>query len=96
MKSATLFREICAVVQVISILWTLSNWQPRRCVSLVSCSPYSLINDLHSGVSTLPEFLSQVEARFVDKEPSIHAFIPEEDPFARLQIEADALLMRYP
>lgn len=57
---------------------------------------YSLINDLRSGVMTLPEFLSQVEARFAEKESSIHAFVPEEDPFARIHQDAETLLFTYP
>ena len=57
---------------------------------------YPLINDLRSGVSTLPDYLAQMEARFVNREPAIHAFISEVDPFARVQSDADALLIRYP
>ena len=56
----------------------------------------SLIDDLRSNVLTLPEFLSQAEARFVEKEPSVQAFVPEEDRFARLQEYANSLLIAYP
>src|SRR6266498_1768244 len=57
---------------------------------------YALINDLRSGVSTLPEFLAQVETRFLEREPSIQAFIPEQDRFSRLHDEAATLLLTYP
>lgn len=57
---------------------------------------YSLINDLRSGVSTLPDYLSQVEARFAEKEQAIQAFIREEDPFTRIFQDADTLLFSYP
>jgi Asp-tRNA(Asn)/Glu-tRNA(Gln) amidotransferase A subunit family amidase len=55
-----------------------------------------LIESLHSGNLTFPEYLAQVEARFIEHEKSILAFIPEEDRFPRLQKEAEALLSRYP
>lgn len=57
---------------------------------------YSLIEDLRSGVSTLPEFINQVEARFDEREPSIHALIPEENRFARLHQDSEYLLLSYP
>lgn len=55
-----------------------------------------LVEDLRSGALTLPEFLAQVEARFTQHEPSILAFIPEEERFTRLYDEADALVLAYP
>jgi Asp-tRNA(Asn)/Glu-tRNA(Gln) amidotransferase A subunit family amidase len=55
-----------------------------------------LIEDLRSGALTLPEFLWQVEARFLEHEPFILAFIPEEDRFTRLSEEADVLVLSYP
>ena len=55
-----------------------------------------LIESLHSGDLTFPEYLAQVEARFIEREKSILAFIPEENRFPRLQKEADALVSRYP
>lgn len=58
--------------------------------------PYQVIEALRSNQLTLPEYLAQVEARFMAREPSVLAFIPEKDPFARLKQEADALLSRYP
>src|SRR5688572_12235965 len=57
---------------------------------------YQLIESLRSGKLTLPEYLAQVEAHFGEHEPSILAFIPEENRFARLQREADPLVLRYP
>ena len=57
---------------------------------------YSLIEDLRAGDLLLPDFLAEVEARFASQETSIHAFLPEEDRFARLQRDADALLSDYP
>jgi Asp-tRNA(Asn)/Glu-tRNA(Gln) amidotransferase A subunit family amidase len=57
--------------------------------------PYQIIESLRSNQMTIPEYLSQVEARFIAREPSVHAFIPEQDRFARLHREADALLSRY-
>lgn len=57
---------------------------------------YSLIEDLRSGVSTLPEFLAQVEARYGERESSVHAFIAQANRFTRLQEDANALLFSYP
>ena len=57
---------------------------------------HSLIEDLRSGALTLPEYLAQVEARFVEKEPSVQALVPEADLFERLHKEANHLLLRYP
>jgi Asp-tRNA(Asn)/Glu-tRNA(Gln) amidotransferase A subunit family amidase len=56
----------------------------------------SLLEDLRSGELTLPEYLSQVEARFIEREPSILSFLPEEDRFTRLQKDADTLVSEYP
>ncbi|RPJ21325.1 MAG: amidase [Chloroflexi bacterium] len=55
-----------------------------------------LVNDLRSGVLTLPEFLTQVEARFDEKEPSIQALVPEQDRFRRLHEDVETLHFRYP
>jgi Asp-tRNA(Asn)/Glu-tRNA(Gln) amidotransferase A subunit family amidase len=57
---------------------------------------YSLIESLRSGATTLPEFLSQVETRYAERESSVHAFIAEDNRFTRLQHDADALLFSYP
>jgi len=56
----------------------------------------SLTDSLQLGLLKLPEFLSQVEARFTELEPSVLAFIPEEDRFKRLFDEAEALVISYP
>lgn len=58
--------------------------------------PYRIIETLCSNQMTFPEYLSQVEARFIAREPSILALIPEKDRFTRLYQEAEALLARYP
>lgn len=57
---------------------------------------YQLIDALRSNELTLPEYLAQVEAQFNEREPLIHAFLPEENRFARLQREADAIILKYP
>ncbi len=57
---------------------------------------YQLIENLRSGELTLAEYLSQVEARFIEREPSILAFLPEEDRFTRLHRDADTLVSQYP
>src|SRR6185503_18280955 len=55
-----------------------------------------LIEDLRSGQLLLPDFLAQIEARFVQHEPTILAFIPEEDGFTRLYDDAETLVLSYP
>jgi Asp-tRNA(Asn)/Glu-tRNA(Gln) amidotransferase A subunit family amidase len=55
-----------------------------------------LIEDLRSGHMLLPDFLAQVEARFMQHEPSIQALIPDEGRFDRLYDEAEALVLAYP
>ena len=57
---------------------------------------YRLIKSLHSGELPLPEYLAQVESWFLEREPSVLAFVPEENRFARLKKEAEALLSRFP
>lgn len=57
---------------------------------------YSLIEDMRNGVTTLPEFITQVEARFGQHEPVVQAFLPEADRFTRLRDYADSLLFTYP
>jgi Asp-tRNA(Asn)/Glu-tRNA(Gln) amidotransferase A subunit family amidase len=56
----------------------------------------SLLEDLRSGQLMLTDFLAQMEARFVQHEPTILAFIPEEDRFTRLYNEAETLVLSYP
>src|SRR5688572_10439202 len=55
-----------------------------------------LIEDLRSGQLLLPDFLAQVEARFLQHEPSILAFLPEEQRIDRLFDEAETLILAYP
>src|SRR5689334_1257243 len=55
-----------------------------------------LIEDLRSGALTLPEFLAQVETLFIEHEPLVLAFLPEEDRFNRLHRDADDLVLHYP
>jgi Asp-tRNA(Asn)/Glu-tRNA(Gln) amidotransferase A subunit family amidase len=57
---------------------------------------YLLIEDMRSGQLLLPDFLSQVEARFLEREPAVLAFISEEDRFTRLHEDADTLVLAYP
>src|SRR5262245_32089134 len=57
---------------------------------------YSLIEDLRSDQLTFPDFLAQAEARFLEREPSVLAFIPEENRFGRLHDDAQTLVLSYP
>jgi len=57
---------------------------------------YYLIEDMRSGQLLLPDFLSQVEARFLEREPNVLALLPEENRFTRLHDDADTLLLAYP
>jgi Asp-tRNA(Asn)/Glu-tRNA(Gln) amidotransferase A subunit family amidase len=57
---------------------------------------YQLIQSVRVGEVALPEYLAQVEAWFLEREPSVLAFIPEEDRFERLHREAEELLARFP
>src|SRR5829696_5515836 len=55
-----------------------------------------LVEELRSGQLLLPDFLAQVEARFVQHEPSIQACLADETRFDRLHDEAQALVLGYP
>jgi Asp-tRNA(Asn)/Glu-tRNA(Gln) amidotransferase A subunit family amidase len=55
-----------------------------------------LVEELRSGELLLPDFLAQVEARFLQNEPSVLALIPDEKRFDRLFEEAEALVLAYP
>ena len=57
---------------------------------------YYLIEDMRSGQLLLPDFLSQVEARFLEREPNVLALLPEENRFTRLHDDADTLVLAYP
>jgi Asp-tRNA(Asn)/Glu-tRNA(Gln) amidotransferase A subunit family amidase len=56
----------------------------------------ALVNALRSGELSLLDYLDELEARFAELEPSIHAFVPEDDRFDRLKRDAQALVERYP
>ena len=56
---------------------------------------YLLIEDLRAGQLTFPDFLAQAEARFLEREPDVLAFIPEEERFARLLEESETLVLSY-
>ena len=55
-----------------------------------------LVDELRSGQLLLPDFLAQVEARFLQDEPSIQACLSDEKRFDRLYEEAEALVLSYP
>jgi len=57
---------------------------------------YLSIEDMRSGQLRLTDFLAQVEARFMQREPAVLAMIPEEDRFTRLYDDADTLVLTYP
>ena len=57
---------------------------------------YSVITKLRANMMTLPDLLGQMEARFTYREPSIQAFLPEEDRFTRLYDDAETLALSYP
>lgn len=56
----------------------------------------TLANALRSGELPILEYLDVLEARFSEIEPSIRAFVPEEDRFERLRRDALALVERFP
>jgi Asp-tRNA(Asn)/Glu-tRNA(Gln) amidotransferase A subunit family amidase len=57
---------------------------------------YQLIDSLRADELALPEYLEEVEIWFQEREPSVLAFVPEQDRFERLQKEAEALLACFP
>ena len=56
----------------------------------------ALSNALRTGELPLTTYLSQLESRFAERESSVLAFMPEENRFARLRREAEALMDRHP
>jgi len=56
----------------------------------------ALINRLQSGELPLLDYLDELEAHFVAREPEVLAFVPEDGRFARLRRAAQALLQTYP
>ncbi|MBU0512146.1 MAG: amidase [Chloroflexi bacterium] len=55
-----------------------------------------LISALRQGKIEIIDYLAELEEHFNRREPEVLAFLPEEDRFARLRLEADALRKRYP
>lgn len=56
-----------------------------------------LTHAFRAGEITASEYISQVENYFSSREPSVHAFLPEENRFERLRKEADDdLVARFP
>ena len=55
-----------------------------------------LIESVRVGELTLPKYLRQVQSWFLEREPSVLAFVPEANRFERLQRDAEALLARFP
>src|SRR5712692_3506845 len=66
------------------------NTAPRK-LSLVD-----LAASLRKDDDTLFSYLNQLERDFNSREPSVLAFVPEENRFARLRRDARALIARYP
>jgi Asp-tRNA(Asn)/Glu-tRNA(Gln) amidotransferase A subunit family amidase len=58
--------------------------------------PNQVAQTVRSGELPLPDYISQVESRFIEHEPSILAFLLEEERFTRVRRDADALVLRYP
>ncbi len=56
----------------------------------------ALANALRTGELLMTDYLSHLEARFIERERSILSFIPEEGRFDRLRREAEAVVARYP
>jgi Asp-tRNA(Asn)/Glu-tRNA(Gln) amidotransferase A subunit family amidase len=49
-----------------------------------------------AGEIPIVDYISQIESHFERRESSVLAFVPEEDRFARLYKEAEALVSRFP
>jgi Asp-tRNA(Asn)/Glu-tRNA(Gln) amidotransferase A subunit family amidase len=73
----------------------LSNTAP----TLAFHSPFAMdvvLAALRSGEWPLLDYLDELEVHFEEREPEIEAFVPEDDRFDRLRLEAEELLARYP
>jgi len=55
-----------------------------------------LARAFRTGELPIANYTSQIESNFSEREPSVLAFIPEENRFERLRKEAEELLSRYP
>jgi Asp-tRNA(Asn)/Glu-tRNA(Gln) amidotransferase A subunit family amidase len=62
----------------------------------LSTSLQSLIINLCSGELDLLDYIDQLEAHFVEREPDVLAFVPENGRFQRLHQQAQQLLKKYP
>ena len=62
----------------------------------VPSSLVALASALRSGELPISNYLSQLEAHFAAREPSVLAFVPEENRFERLHREAAELVARHP
>jgi Asp-tRNA(Asn)/Glu-tRNA(Gln) amidotransferase A subunit family amidase len=60
-----------------------------------SCDLLSLASSLRSGNFPCLDYLNRLEALFDATEPDLHAFLPEQNRFARLRQEASELFERY-
>lgn len=56
----------------------------------------TLVNALRSGELSLFDYLDKLQVRFAEVEPTIRAFVPEDDRFDRLKLDAQVLIERYP
>lgn len=54
------------------------------------------LNGLKTGELRFKDYLQESEAYFESREPSVLAFLPEEDRFSRLRIQAEKLQEKYP
>ena len=55
-----------------------------------------LSSEFRSGELSLTHYISQIKTFFEKREPSVLAFIPEENRFERLHKDAELLLKKYP
>jgi len=51
---------------------------------------------LRSGTVVLTDYLNQLEVLFREREPKLHAFMPEEGRFERLRRDAEILVEKFP
>ena len=56
----------------------------------------TLVNDLRSGALSFDAYLGQLEKLFLEREPIVQSFLPEEGRFDRLRQEARDLQKKYP
>ena len=56
----------------------------------------ALAHALRTGRLSLTAYLTYLEDRFAEREPTLHAYMPEPGRFARLREQAAALEAQYP